>query len=111
MASSQGVEGGGADEYQQQQQQPPPRRHRASDDAMAREGAEVSNAATKRLCRRAGVLFIKKKIYSRVNTELASWMEELLQAANNYREHSGRNTIMSSDVIHALKLMGQKIYN
>ena len=66
----------------------------------------VSNGSIRRLARRGGVRRINAGCYDEVRGALLVWIEDILRDAMTYAEHGRRMTVISNDIIYALKRRG-----
>lgn len=70
----------------------------------------VTNAAIRRLARRAGVKRISLGSYAEIRIVLTTFLEELIRDAITYMEHAKRKTTIARDVVYALKKHGRTLY-
>src|SRR6185503_21011189 len=72
--------------------------------------AALNKGGCRRLMRRAGCKRISGSIYHESRMVLKEFLEKVLRDAVTYCEHARRTTIISFDVIYALKHQGQTLY-
>ena len=78
---------------------------------QAREGGEAIGRTTiRRLARRAGVTRISGMIYPEVHKEMKSFLNDVVRNSLLYAEHGKRKTVMTMDVLYALKRQGRTLY-
>jgi histone H4 len=70
----------------------------------------ITKPAVRRLARRGGVKRISGLIYEETRLVLKAFLENVIRDAITYTEHSHRKTVMSIDVIYALKRQGKTLY-
>ena len=70
----------------------------------------VTNPAIRRLCRRGGVKRIQGLIYEEARGVLKAFLESVIRDAVTYTEHAKRKTVVTLDVIYALKRQGRTLY-
>ena len=70
----------------------------------------VTKPAIRRLCRRGGVKRIQGLIYEEARGVLKAFLESVIRDAVTYTEHAKRKTVVTLDVIHALKRQGRTLY-
>ncbi|KAE9182072.1 hypothetical protein PF004_g24352 [Phytophthora fragariae] len=84
-----------------------PKRHRK----IIRDGIQgITNAAVRRLARRAGVMRISGLVYYETRTVLRVFLTNLVRDAVTYTEHGNRKTVTHIDVLYALKHQGRTLY-
>lgn len=77
------------------------KRHR-----KAPTGPALTNAAIKRLARRAGVRRINAGVYEEARPALRQWLGRVIEAATVFAQHARRMTVTLNDVLLALKRQG-----
>jgi len=70
----------------------------------------LTKPAIRRLARRGGVKRIGGKVYEEIRTVADTFLKNLLPHVVAYTDHAKRKTVLTSDVIHALKHQGRIIY-
>jgi len=70
----------------------------------------VTKPAIRRLCRRGGVKRIQGLIYEEARGVLKAFLESVIRDAVTYTEHAKRKTVVTLDVIYALKRQGRTLY-
>lgn len=70
----------------------------------------ITKPAIRRLARRGGVKRISGDIYGNCRLVMREFLDEVIKDAIIYTEYSKRKTVMSADVIHALKKRGKTLY-
>ena len=70
----------------------------------------ISKPALRRLARRGGVKRLSVLIYPVVRNSLKIFLTTILNDAFTYTMHAWRGTVMTIDVIHALKRNGRTLY-
>ncbi|QIW98634.1 hypothetical protein AMS68_004152 [Peltaster fructicola] len=70
----------------------------------------VTKASIRKLARRGGVKRISCTIYDHTREVLKQWLQSLIRDIVLYVDHAGRRTVMTSDVVHALRRRGTPIY-
>ncbi|KAE8901256.1 hypothetical protein PF002_g22294 [Phytophthora fragariae] len=84
-----------------------PKRHRK----IIRDGVQgITNAAVRRLARRAGVMRISGLVYFETRAVLRVFLTNLVRDAVTYTEHGNRKTVTRMDVLFALKHQGRTLY-
>ncbi|KAK2005227.1 histone H4 [Colletotrichum eremochloae] len=72
----------------------------------------LSKPAIRRLARRGGVKRISYTVVVYSETQLAAteYLKLVIRNAVTYAAHAKRNTVVSLDIVHALKRLGKPIY-
>ena len=70
----------------------------------------ITKPAIRRLARRGGVKRLSGLIYEETRGVLKAFLENIIRDTVTYTEHARRKTVLTSDVIHALKHQGRPIY-
>lgn len=70
----------------------------------------VTKPAIRRLARRGGVKRISANIYDETRDVLKTFLEQILQDVVMLVELAKRNTVLSSDVVFALRRRGTTLY-
>lgn len=70
----------------------------------------IRRQAIRRMCRRGGVKRISLLMYEEVRRVLKTFLENVLRDAITYTEHARRKTVVSLDVVYALKRSGVTLY-
>mmetsp|Transcript_37613 Transcript_37613/g.56795 ORF Transcript_37613/g.56795 Transcript_37613/m.56795 type:complete len:223 (+) Transcript_37613:168-836(+) len=78
--------------------------------AVAPDKANITNPDIRRLARRAGCQRISAEIYDETKGVLATFLQEILNAAAVYTDHAKRKTVALDDVIYSLKRRGKVVY-
>nr|UHA57732.1 histone H4.1 [Crypthecodinium cohnii] len=78
--------------------------------AVAPDNANITNPDIRRLARRAGCQRISAQIYDETKGLLATFLQDILNAAAVYTDHAKRKTVALDDVIYSLKRRGKVVY-
>lgn len=70
----------------------------------------ITKPAIRRLARRGGVKRISGLIYEETRNVLKVFLEGVIKDAVTYTEHARRKTVISMDVVYALKRQGRTLY-
>jgi histone H4 len=70
----------------------------------------ITKPAIRRLARRGGVKRISGLIYEETRNVLKVFLESVIRDAVTYTEHARRKTVVSMDVVYALKRQGRTLY-
>lgn len=70
----------------------------------------ITKPAIRRLARRGGVKRISGLIYEETRNVLKVFLESVIKDAVTYTEHARRKTVVSMDVVYALKRQGRTLY-
>lgn len=70
----------------------------------------ITKPAIRRLARRGGVKRISGLIYEETRNVLKTFLESVIRDAVTYTEHARRKTVVSMDVVYALKRQGRTLY-
>ena len=70
----------------------------------------ISDGSIRRLARWAGVVRIAKNSYNEVKGCLNFFLETIIKDTLTYMEYAHRKTILTSDVLFALRRNGKQIY-
>lgn len=81
------------------------RRHRTN-----KKEAKVSTAAIRRLARRGGVTRMRGDVPEDIREALKDFLKDVLSKTVTYTDAARRKTVMTMDVVHALKSMGRTLY-
>lgn len=71
----------------------------------------ITKPAIRRLARRGGVKRISGLIYEETRNVLKTFLESVIRDAVTYTEHARRKTVVSMDVVYALKRQGRVSFN
>jgi histone H4 len=69
-----------------------------------------SRRSIRRLARRAGVMRISALVYEETTAVLKVFVQNLVRDAVVYTEHANRKTVLTMDVLYALKHQGRTLY-
>lgn len=86
---------------------PKAKRHRHINDSVK---AALTKPALKRLCRRGGVKRISGGVLAETQKVVKTFLENVLHDAVTYCEHARRKTIMTMDILMALKRNGRTLF-
>ena len=70
----------------------------------------ITKPAIRRLARRGGVKRISGLIYEETRNVLKVFLESVIRDSVTYTEHARRKTVVSLDVVYALKRQGRTLY-
>ena len=70
----------------------------------------ITKPAIRRLARRGGVKRIGGVVYEDIRTVTEKFLKSIIRDTVTYTDHAKRKTVLTSDVIHALKHQGRTIY-
>jgi histone H4 len=84
-------------------------RHRRAARSKQEIVDRISAGSIRRLARRGGVKRMSGLIYDEVRNVLKDYLERVMKPVCLYIEHSKRRTATVSDVVHALKSIGQPL--
>jgi len=70
----------------------------------------ITKPAIRRLARRGGVKRISGLIYEETRGVLKVFLENVIRDACSYCEHALRMTLVSTDIVYALKRQGRTLY-
>ena len=70
----------------------------------------ISKPSIRRLARRAGVIRINSMIYHETRSVLRTFLEKVIRDAVVYTSYHRRKTVITMDVIFALKRQGNTLY-
>jgi len=70
----------------------------------------ITKPAIRRLARRGGIKRISSLTYDETRGVLKKFLQDVLRDAVVYTEHAQRKTVMSQDVVQALKRQGRPLY-
>jgi histone H4 len=70
----------------------------------------ITKPAIRRLARRGGVKRISGLIYDETRNVLKVFLESVIRDSVTYTEHARRKTVVSMDVVYALKRQGRTLY-
>ena len=70
----------------------------------------VTAAALRRLARRGGVKRLGMLVYEETRLVLKVFLSDVIREAIVYSEHANRKTVLTTDVVHALRRRGHTLY-
>jgi len=70
----------------------------------------IRNPTIRRLARRGGIKQISAHVYDDVRKALRTFLKSTISDAVTYAEHAKRKTVMTMDIVHALKRAGRPLY-
>lgn len=70
----------------------------------------IKKPSIRKLARRGGVKRIHGLVYKEIRDILKVFLENVIKKALLYMEYSGRKTVTSMDIVHALKQHGINLY-
>lgn len=70
----------------------------------------VTNSAIRRLARKGGVKRISFTVYDEARAALYENLKAIIKDTITYTTHARRKTVISTDVIFALKRLGRAVY-
>ncbi|CAJ0750261.1 16449_t:CDS:2 [Entrophospora sp. SA101] len=70
----------------------------------------ITKPAIRRLARRGGVKRISGLVYEETRGVLKVFLENVIRDVVTYTENANRKTVMSLDVVYALKRQGHTLY-
>ncbi|KAF7683476.1 Histone H4 [Astathelohania contejeani] len=72
-------------------------------------GAWIGKPAIRRLARRGGVKRLSALCYAEINAIAKQFLNGIVRHSIVFADHANRKTIVSSDVLYAIKYSGKKL--